>query len=72
MTAICLIISFSFLERSAAAGSGDDSNKTRQIIKIAGIIVGSGALLVGLAIFVAWKRRKSRSAQGILIEHRGN
>lgn len=47
----------------------DDSNKTKRIIKIVGIAVGCGALLVGLSIFLVWKRRISNS--GNIVEHRG-
>lgn len=53
--------------------SGDDSNKSRRIIKIVGIVTGSGALLVGLALFLLWKRRKSERAQVLNITpRRGN
>ncbi|KAH6790516.1 receptor kinase 3 [Perilla frutescens var. frutescens] len=57
------------LVTSAAVGSEDDSNKTRKIIMIAGIVVGSGALVVGVAIFLVWKRRKSNG--GNVVELRG-
>lgn len=58
-----------FLVASAAAGTGHDSNKTKQIIMIAGIVVGSAALLLGFAIFIVWKRRKSDSVN--IVEQRG-
>ncbi|XP_057764767.1 receptor-like serine/threonine-protein kinase SD1-8 [Salvia miltiorrhiza] len=54
---------------SAAAVDGDDSNKTRQILMIAGIVVGSAALLLGFAIFFIWKKRKSESVN--IVEQRG-
>ena len=50
-----------FLVAPAASGGGDDSNKTRQTIMIAGIVVGSAALLLGLAIFLVSKKRKSET-----------
>ncbi|KAG6416528.1 hypothetical protein SASPL_123960 [Salvia splendens] len=47
----------------AASGAGDDSNKTRQTIMIAGIVVGRAALLLGLAIFLVSKKRKSECSR---------
>ncbi|KAK6124445.1 hypothetical protein DH2020_041822 [Rehmannia glutinosa] len=57
------------LDPAGAVGSGNDSNKTKQIIMVAGII--AGILLVGLAIFFVWKKGKPKNAQENIIEHRG-
>ncbi|KAG6419122.1 hypothetical protein SASPL_121333 [Salvia splendens] len=54
----------------AASGAGDDSNKTRQTIMIAGIVIGSAAMLLGLAIFLASKKRKSETVN--IVERRGS
>ncbi|XP_047939641.1 receptor-like serine/threonine-protein kinase SD1-8 isoform X1 [Salvia hispanica] len=54
----------------AASGGGDDSNKTRQTIMIAGIVVGSAALLLGLAIFLVSKKRKSETVN--IVVRRGS
>lgn len=60
-----------FSESSAAAGSRDNSNKKRQIIMVIGIVVGSGALLFGLAVFLAWKRRTKPNTENVLDLIRG-
>ncbi|PIN03979.1 Serine/threonine protein kinase [Handroanthus impetiginosus] len=65
-----LRVSADDLEQAGAVGkSGDDSKKTKQIIMVAGIIVGAGVL--ALAIFFVWKSQKSKTAQGNIIVHRG-
>ncbi|KAG8385669.1 hypothetical protein BUALT_Bualt03G0069200 [Buddleja alternifolia] len=52
-------------------GSRDKSDKTKQTIKITGITVSIGVLIIGLVIFFVWKRGKSKNAQGSIIDHRG-
>ncbi|KAK4491706.1 hypothetical protein RD792_002472 [Penstemon davidsonii] len=59
------------LEQQGAVGSEDDSGKTEKIIKIAGFTGGIGILLVGLAIFLLWRKRKSRNAQSNILGNRG-
>ncbi|KAL1537429.1 hypothetical protein AAHA92_29943 [Salvia divinorum] len=54
----------------AASEAGGDSNKTRLTIMITGIVVGSAALLVGFAIFLAQKKHQSETVN--ILERRGS
>ncbi|XP_073280427.1 receptor-like serine/threonine-protein kinase SD1-8 [Primulina huaijiensis] len=52
-----------------ALGHGNSSNKKRTL-EIAGVTIGIGILLVSLAIFFSWKKGKSKTSQGNMLEYR--
>ncbi|CAI9756560.1 unnamed protein product [Fraxinus pennsylvanica] len=55
-----------------AGATGNDSNRTQKIIKVAGITVGIGVVLAGFCIFFIWKRMKSRTEIWNRTEYRGS
>lgn len=55
-----------------AGATGNDSNRTHKIIKVAGITVGIGVVLAGFCIFFIWKRTKSHNELGNRTEYRGS
>ncbi|XP_052201096.1 receptor-like serine/threonine-protein kinase SD1-8 isoform X2 [Diospyros lotus] len=55
-----------------AAGSTGISKSSSQTVKIVGIAVASGVLLLGIGICFVWRTKRTQRARRELIQHRGS